>query len=156
MKIDAGADGVFADPALQADYLVTKTPDPGGNVCVNDLSLADPFKRCAKLYFADYTNYNGNLVGLVVDASAIGLGDGVEEFSYGVTACTGRFSGDVPGQFCDTAGRLAPSTGTYPSHLNVTDPALQIDPLVCGGFWGTDAVRRSGSGQRFGRFRGRR
>ena len=136
VKIDAGADGVFADPDLQADYLVVKTPDSGGNVCVYDLSLADPFASCAALYFADYTNYNGNLVGLVVDAGDIGLTTADPTFSYQVTACTGRFSGDVPAQFCDTAGRLDGDSGTYTSMLNAVDPALTITPLVCGGFWG--------------------
>jgi hypothetical protein len=135
VKIDVGADGVFADAELQADYLVVKTPGAGGSVCVYDLSTADPFEACAELYFADYTNYNGNLVGLVVDASAIGLTTEEPTFSYQVTACTGVFSGDVPAQFCDTAGSLD-ETGTYDAVLNTVDPALDISPLVCGGFWG--------------------
>jgi len=135
VMIDAGADGVFADPALQADYLVVKTPDSGGNVCVFDLSLADPFASCAALYFADYSNYNSNLVGLVVDAGDIGLTTAEPTFSYRVTACTGRFSGDVPAQFCDSAGAVDAETGTYTATLNVVDPALKISPLVCGGFW---------------------
>ena len=139
VKIDAGADGEFADTDLQADYLVVKTPDAGGNVCVYDLSMADPFASCAALYFADYTNYNGDLVGLVVDAGDIGLTTEEPTFSYQVTACTGRFSGDVPAQFCDTAGRLDASSGTYSASLNAVDPALDISPLVCGGFWGGGA-----------------
>jgi subtilisin family serine protease len=143
VKIDAGADGVFADPDLRADYLVVKTPDSGGNVCVFDLSLPDPFASCAALYFADYTNYNGNLVGLVVDAGDIGLTTADPTFSYQVTACTGRFSGDVPAQFCDTAGQFDAGTGTYTAMLNVVDPALQISPLVCGGFWGGGACTKA-------------
>ena len=135
VRIDAGADGVFADPDLRADYLVVKTPDAGGNVCVFDLSVADPFAECAELYFADYTNYNGNLVGLVVDAAAIGLTTAEPTFSYQVTACTGRFSGDVPAQFCDAAGGFDGDTGTWSAVLNSVDPALKISPLVCGGFW---------------------
>jgi len=141
VRVDAGADGVFADPDLQADYLVVKTPDAGGNVCVYDLSLADPFASCAELYFADYTNYNGNLVGLVVDAADLGLTTGQPTFSYQVTACTGRFSGDVPGQFCDTAGGM--DGGTYTSMLNAVDPALQISPLTCGGFFGGGACNNA-------------
>jgi subtilisin family serine protease len=137
VKVDAGADGVFADPDLQADYLIVKTPDSGGNVCVYDLSLADPFASCAELYYADYTNYNGNLVGLVVDAADLGLTTGEPTFSYQVTACTGRFSGDVPGQFCDTAGGFDGTT--YTSMLNAVDPALHISPLVCAGFFGGGA-----------------
>ena len=139
VKIDVGADGVFADPELGADYLVVKTPDAGGNVCVYDLSVADPFASCSELYFADYSNYNSNLVGLVVDAAAIGLTTAEPTFAYQVTACTGRFSGDVPAQFCDTAGQLDATTGTYTPVLNATDPALHISPLVCGGFWGGGA-----------------
>jgi subtilisin family serine protease len=133
--VDAGADGQFADPDLQADYLVAKLPGPGGFVCVFDLSLADPFESCAAEYFADYSNYNGNLVGLVVDAGAIGLTDNEPDLAYQVTACTGRFSGDVPGTFCDTAGEFDDGTGTYSLTLNATDPTLVIDPLVCQGFW---------------------
>jgi minor extracellular serine protease Vpr len=143
VKIDAGADGVFADPDLQADYLVVKTPDAGGNVCVYDLSQTDPFAACSALYFADYTNYNGNLVGLVVDAADIGLTTAEPTFSYEVTACTGRFSGDVPAQFCDTAGGLDDDTGTYGSMLNAVDPALHISPLVCGGFWDGGACTKA-------------
>jgi subtilisin family serine protease len=140
VKIDTGADGVFADPDLQADYLVVKLPGVGGLVCVFDLSLPDPFDDCTHLYFADYSNYNANVVGLVVDAQAIGLSDaGDHDFSYQVEACTGRFSGDVPGVFCDTAGGFDDATGTYTSFIDVTDPALDITPLVCQGFWGGGA-----------------
>jgi minor extracellular serine protease Vpr len=133
--VDAGADGVFADGDLQADYLVSKLPGPGGEVCVFDLSLADPFADCTALYFADYSNYNANLVGLVVDASDIGLTTGSSELAYSVEACTGTFSGDVPGEICDSIGEIDEGTGTWNMTLNATDPALEIDPLVCQGFW---------------------
>ncbi|HVD69988.1 MAG TPA: S8 family serine peptidase, partial [Actinomycetota bacterium] len=136
VKVDVGADGVFADDALQADYLIVKPPGAGGNVVVYDLSLPDPFNNPVANYFADYSVYNTNLTGLVVDAGAIGLSDGTPTLSYQVTSCTGRFSGDVPGQFCDTAGDLDSGTGTYGPTLNAIDPALQIDPLVCQGFFG--------------------
>jgi minor extracellular serine protease Vpr len=134
--VDAGADGVFAgtDDGVDADYLVVKTPDPGGNVCVYDLSQPDPFDECSALYFADYTNYNGNLFGLAVDANEIGVTDG-DPISYSVQACTGTFSGDVPGQICDTAGAIDEETGTYDAVFTPTDPELVIDPLVCQGFW---------------------
>jgi hypothetical protein len=102
---------------------------------VFDLSLADPFDDCAETYFADYSNYNSNVVGLVVDAQAIGLSDVQHQLSYQVTACTGRYSGDVPGTFCDTAGAFDEDTGTYTAFLDATDPALDISPLVCQGFW---------------------
>ncbi len=135
VKVDAGADGVFADPDLQADYFVVKLPGQGGVVCVFDLSVPDPFDNCAETYFADYSNYNANVAGLVVDAQAIGLSDVQHTLSYQVTACTGRYSGDVPGFFCDTAGGFDEGTGTYTAVLDATDPALDIDPLVCQGFW---------------------
>ena len=135
--IDAGADGNFAGSGigLDGDYLVTKPAEPGGEVCVFDLSLVDPFEECAALYFADYSNYNSNLYGLVVSAEDIGVTDTDPEFSYSATMCTGTFSGDVPGQFCDTAGEIDEETGTYPAVVNAIDPALDIDPLVCKGFW---------------------
>jgi subtilisin family serine protease len=136
VKVDVGADGVFADDDLQADFLVVKPPGAGGNVVVYDLSLADPFDNPVADYFADYSVYNTNLTGLVVDAGTIGLSDGTSTLSYQVTSCTGRFSGDVPGQFCDTVGDLDEDTGTYTPMLDVIDPALQIDPLVCKGFFG--------------------
>ena len=69
VKVDVGADGVFADEDLQADYLVVKPPGAGGDVVVYDLSLADPFDNPVADYFADYPIYNTNLIGLVVDAS---------------------------------------------------------------------------------------
>jgi subtilisin family serine protease len=137
VKVDTGADGVFPPTPegqdLQADYLVVKLPGVGGIVCVFDLSLADPFDDCTHTYFADYSNYNANVVGLAVDAEAIGLSDAVHDLSYQVEACTGRFSGDVPGTFCDTAGGF--DGITYTSYLDATDPALDISPLVCKGFW---------------------
>lgn len=135
VAIDAGADGVFADPELKADYLVVKPPAPGGTICVYDLSTLAGHSECAETYFADYTSYNGNLVGLPVDASAIGLTDGDPELSYQVTACTGRFAGDNEAQFCDTAGGFDDDTGTYTSTLNATNPALDISNRTCQGFW---------------------
>jgi hypothetical protein len=131
--VDAGADGVFADSDLQADFLVVKLPGAGGEVCVFDLSVGTD--DCTALYFADYSNYNSNLVGLVVDAAAIGLDDTEPDLAYQVTSCTGTFSGDVPGQICDSAGEFDDDTGTWNLTLNAIDPALQIDPLVCKGFW---------------------
>jgi subtilisin family serine protease len=135
VKVDVDPLGVFANGELKADFLVVKLPGAGGIVCVYDLSQPDPFDSCAETYFADYSNYNANGVGLVVDASAIGLDDVHHTLSYQVTACTGRFSGDVPGQFCDTAGGFDEGSNTYTAQLDATNPALNIDPLVCQGFW---------------------
>jgi hypothetical protein len=135
--VDVGADGEFAggELGLDGDYLLTKPAAPGGEVCVLDLSLPDPFAECSATYFADYSNFNSNLFGLVISAEDIGLTDAQAEFSYAVAACAGTFSGDVPGQACDVAGEIDPETGTYPAVVNATEPALQIDPLVCKGFW---------------------
>jgi hypothetical protein len=132
--IDAGADGVFADTELQADYMAVKLASPGGEVCV--FALPSTFEDCDALYFADYSNYNSNLVGLVLDAQTIGLVDGESDFAYQVTACTGTFSGDVPGQICDSAGAFDDTSGTWSLVFDAADPALVIDPLVCKGFWG--------------------
>ena len=131
--IDAGADGVFADEELQADFMAVKLPAPGGEVCV--FALPSTFEDCDALYFADYSNYNSNLVGLVLDAQTIGLADGESDFAYSVTACTGTFSGDVPGTVCDTAGEIDGDSGTWDLVFDAADPALVIDPLVCKGFW---------------------
>ena len=133
--IDAGADGVFADEELQADFMAVKLAAPGGLVCVFDLSAPDPFDECVASYFADYSNYNSNLVGLVLDAQTIGLVDGESDFAYSVMACTGTFSGDVPGTVCDTAGEIDGDSGTWDLVFDAADPALVIDPLVCKGFW---------------------
>jgi minor extracellular serine protease Vpr len=138
IKIDSGADGVFADPGLQADYLVVK-PAGGNDVCVFNLSQPSPFDSCAAVYFGDYSVYNTNVAGLPVDARAIGLTTAHPLLSYQVTSCTGRFSGDVPGQLCDVAGSFDSASGTWSLRFNATHPALAIDHLVCKGFWGAAA-----------------
>jgi hypothetical protein len=134
--VDAGADGVYSgsDDGVDADYMLVKEAAPGGETCVFDLSLPDPFDECTASYFADYSNYNSNLFGLAADASAIGLTDASPELAYQVVACTGTFSGDVAAQICDDAGETG-KNGTYEPQLNATDPALAIDPIVCKGFW---------------------
>jgi hypothetical protein len=134
--IDVGADGVFADEDLQADFLAVKQPAPPGEVCLFDLSLPDPFAECAALYFPDYSNYNSNLVGVAFNAEDIGLATGSSTFSYRVEACTGTFSGDVPGFVCDHAGEFDDDSGTWDLVFDAGDPALSIDPLTCQGFWG--------------------
>jgi hypothetical protein len=135
--VDRDADGVYAgdDEGIPADYLVVKQAAAGGEVCVFDLSLPNALDGCTATYFADYSNYNANVVGLVVGAQDLGINNNHPELAYQVTACTGTFSGDVPGQFCDTASQPDPSTGVYEARLNAKDPALDIDPLVCRGFW---------------------
>ena len=134
--IDAGADGVFADATLKADFLVVKLPGFGGIACVFDLSLPSPFDACTEDYFADYSNYNSNLVGLPVDVGALGLTNGKPTISYQVVTATGVFAGDVPAYTFDAVGAIDPATGTYDLTFDVTAPALAITPLTCRGFFG--------------------
>ncbi|MEA2460359.1 MAG: hypothetical protein QOH90_536 [Actinomycetota bacterium] len=132
--IDVGADGNFANDAIGADFLAVKVPG-NGKTCLYDLSEQDPFAACAAEWFPDYSNYNSAVNGVVVDAQALGLTKQKSELSYQVKACTGMFSGDLPSQVCDEVGDVNVDTGTYVPHIDVADPALDIDPLVCGGFF---------------------
>jgi subtilisin family serine protease len=136
--VDSGADGDYAgDPLdIPADYLVVKLAAPdstAGEVCVFDLSLAEPFDECAASYFADYSNYNSNLVGLVVNAADLGLDNQESEFAYQAAACTGSFSGDDPGFFCDEA--LGEEDDGYTAPFDAEDPPLALDQQTCLGFW---------------------
>jgi len=74
-----------------------------------------------------------------VDASAIGLTTAHANLAYQVTSCTGRFSGDVPGTFCDSAGAMDGTTGTWDLTFDATNPPLIVSPQVCRGFWGGGA-----------------
>ena len=65
-----------------------------------------------------------------MNAEDIGLSDGDSLFSYRVEACTGTFSGDVPGFICDHAGDIDSDTGTYDLVFDAAAPALSIDPLT--------------------------
>ncbi len=134
--VDTGADGVYAgdDEGIAADYLLVKLPAAGGEVCVFDLSQPDALDECAATYFADYSHYNSNVTGLVVGAGDIGLTNADSTFAYQVTSCTGTFSGDVPGQFCDTAGAEG-GDGVYEPQFDAANPALEIDPIACRGPW---------------------
>jgi minor extracellular serine protease Vpr len=134
--VDLGADGNFADDAIGADVLVVKLfQGAGGTVCVFD--LPSDFSACDATYFQDYSNYNADIWGLVVDAGALGVTNGQSEIAYSVVACSGVYAGDVPSDLsCDTAGDLDPATGTYPATIDVTDPALVFSTQVVEGFWG--------------------
>jgi subtilisin family serine protease len=136
--IDVGADGVFADPALEADALLVKLADygAGGATCL--FVLPSTFDACDALYFADYSVYNSTLTGVVADASALGLSNAVSTLSYSITQCSGA-PHIVEFVTCETVGTIDPVTGTYGPTIDVTDPALAIDPLVCGGFFGGGA-----------------
>ncbi|MFB3738174.1 MAG: S8 family serine peptidase [Candidatus Velamenicoccus archaeovorus] len=128
--IDVGADGVFADGTIGGDVLLVEM-----NGLTALYRLPSTFDAPDATYFPDYSNYNSTVTGIVADAEALGLSDAEHVLSYRVTACTGVFSGDVPAQTCETVGDIDPTTGTYGPMLDVTAPALAIDPLVCRGFW---------------------
>ena len=100
---------------------------------------------CAATYFADYSNYNSNLVGLVVDAEDIGLDQAEPE---------ARLPGDRlhravlrrrPGPVLRHRGRVDAAPASTRRGSTSTNPALEIDPLVCRGFWGGGACDASGS-----------
>lgn len=135
--VDVGADGVFADDALKADFLIRKGFEGAtGGVCVDD--LATDADECETFtYFQDYSNYNASIWGIPVDATDLGLTDAVHLLSYSVRACSGVYAGDVPDDLaCDTVGEIDPVTGTYGPTIDVTDPALSFSKLVVRGFWG--------------------
>jgi hypothetical protein len=76
------------------------------------------------------------VTGLVVSAGDIGVTNAEPEFKYSAVVCTGRFSGDDAASFCDSAADSG-------KRFNASDPALEIDPLVCGGFWDTSPCEPS-------------
>lgn len=134
--IDAGADGVFADPQLRADYVLSSLP--GNVVCLFDLSTPVPFSKCAAEYFQDYRTFNTNLIGLPVDVSALGLRDSRPLLSYTAQACTTANDAAV----CDGVENFDDTTGTWAAVLNVTNPPVTVSPLVCGGFFDDPACDR--------------
>lgn len=133
--VDVGADGVFADAQLQADAVLVKVPGflSAGTTCL--FVLPSTFDVCDATYFADYTVYNSTLTGLAVDARALGLSNANSVLSYSVTQCSG-FAAAIEFVTCETVGTIDPATGTYGPTLDARNPALEIDPLVCGGFFG--------------------
>ena len=132
VAIDAGADGVFADNLYKADYLAVKLPFNAGT-CVYDMSLDRPFRTCAESYHSDYSRYNSNLTGIVVNAQAVGLTNASPRLTYRVVACSDLYSGDVALPVCDQAGGMR--KGTYKPKIDVTDPSLDLNRWFCGGFW---------------------
>jgi hypothetical protein len=127
--VDVGADGVFADANLQADYIVEKRA-LGEDVCIRDLSETN--QPCSSSFGLDYSYFDSGLLGLVVDAQAIGLSDGETSLAYKVELCTDRFSGDVPQLECDESAGLE---GALPATIDVTDPGIGLERWFCGGFW---------------------
>jgi subtilisin family serine protease len=132
VAIDVGADGEFESSVYKADYLAVKLPFRDGT-CVYDMSLERPFRTCKQSYLSDYSRYNSNLTGIVVNAKAIGLTNSASRLSYRVVACSDSYSGDVALPVCDTAGGM--KEGTYKAKVDVTDPSLDLNRWFCGGFW---------------------
>lgn len=128
--VDLGADGVYADTDIGADTLVVKLSGPGGLVCV--FNLPSTFEACDAEYFADYSNFNTTVTGLVVDATALGLSNATPTMAYAIEVCD-LVDADVA--LCDDAGFDGGGV-TYGPVLNVTDPALAMSNTACGGFWG--------------------
>ena len=73
--------------------------------------------------------------------------------AYQVTACTGTFTGDVPGQFCDTAGDVDPSTGIYTARLNASRPGARHRPARLPRLLGRRRVQRGRSDRGLDRIR---
>lgn len=135
--IDAGADGVFADPALGADYVVEKR-SLSQSGCVRTAPLTS--NSCDGDVGVDGDIFDSDLVALVFDALDVGLSDGDPTFSYRVEVCSDTFSGDVPELLCDTSAGVGPG-GTYSARLDVTDPSPLPESPFCGGFWSTSDCR---------------
>jgi hypothetical protein len=134
IPVDLGADGVFSDPTIGADVLIVKLAGVGGNVCVFD--LPSTFEACDALYYADYSNFNSTVTGLVVDAGAIGLTNATHTLAYAVEACDYSFDPDSQaGPRCDAIGEIDPTTHTYDMVFDATSPALSMSAIACGGFW---------------------
>jgi hypothetical protein len=143
--IDVGNDGNYADDAIGADFVLSKVGD--GTTCLLDLSAPDD---CAATYYPDYTVFNSNLTGLVVDAGDLGLAAGNSQIGYSYELCTDSFSGDVPQPICEEVGRTG--SGGFNFSLDVVAPPLELSTWVCEGFFGgpscTEPITVSqGSGQ---------
>ena len=134
--IDAGADGVFADEELQADYMAVKLAARVARSASSTSPLPAPFDECAAsvLRRLQQLQQQPRRVGGGCSGDRVGRRR-VRARVPASTACTGTFSGDVPGTVCDTAGEIDGDSGTWNLVFDAADPALVIDPLVCKGFW---------------------
>lgn len=129
--IDVGNDGVYADEELEADFALRLMSDSS---CLVDLAVSAT--RCAATYGVDYPRYDTNLLGLVVDAGALGITSERSAISYRAVMCTDVFSGDVPQPLCDEAGD--PMAGSGAGVLEVLEPPVMVEPPLCGGPWDQD------------------
>ncbi|MGH2754321.1 MAG: hypothetical protein ACRDLB_07785, partial [Actinomycetota bacterium] len=130
--IDVGNDGDFADDELNGDFLAVKTRT--GETCLVDLSAPD---ECAALYFPDYSNFNSNLSGIVIDAGDLGLTNENSEIGYYYELCTEAFSGDMPTPVCEAEGQNGDGEPEF--SIDVTDPDVEASTWVCEGFFGGPA-----------------
>ncbi|MFP5299488.1 MAG: hypothetical protein ACLGHL_10925, partial [Actinomycetota bacterium] len=122
--IDAGADGVFADEELQADYLYEKVLEQSG-WCAVDLTA--PELGCIYRHHGSSAPYLSAITSVVLDASEI---DVFEPSAFAVRAevCGDHYSGDVPQPICDESQSLV---------VDLAAPAAIIEPQHCGGLWST-------------------
>jgi hypothetical protein len=127
--IDVGNDGTFADEGLKGDFLAVKMGD--GTTCLIDLSVPG---ECAASYFPDYSNFNTNLTGIVVDAGDLGLTNENSQIGYYYELCTQAYAGDVPTPICESAGKAG--NGEPQFQMDVKDPLVEASTLVCEGFFG--------------------
>ena len=130
--IDAGADGVFADEELQADFMAVKLAAPGGVVCVFALAHLRGLRRVV-LRRLQQLQQQPRRVG--VGRSDDRSGRRRVRLRVQRDGVHGTFFGDVPGTVCDTAGRDRRRHRHVDLMFDAADPALVIDPLVCKGFW---------------------
>ena len=132
--IDAGADGVFADEELQADYLAVKLPQPRWRGLPVRPVAARPVRRmCGAVLPRLQQLQQQPRRGRGERRGHRAVDNANSAFSYRVEACTGTFSGDVPGFVCDHAGEIDDDTETWDLVFDASDPALHIDPLTCQG-----------------------
>ena len=104
-------------PDLQADYLVVKPPARAGTSASSTCRSPTRSTTARPRTSPTTRNYNtqpGRAGG--GRRARSGSPTRTPSSSYQVTACTGRFSGDVPGQICDTAGEIDSGTGTWDLH----------------------------------------
>lgn len=127
--IDRGADGVFADPKTQSDYILHKEAGHF-SVCAFESSSGG---GCDALYRPSFHQYDSNLIGMIADAELIGLTDSNSRFAYRVAVCTDRFSGDVPQPECDLAG--FGDGDEYTAEFDPLEPPLTFSRTYCGNFW---------------------
>ncbi len=122
--LDVGADGNYVDEELQADFMVTKDVGDIATWCLADLEEGQ--RDCSVVYAGDYAPYLTHALGVVVDATDLGLTSAVSQVSVRAEVCSDPFSGDVLAPRCDESD---------PVTIDVVAPAITFESLMCDGFW---------------------